>query len=96
MADSLTRALRDHIIAYLTGEETLSDFHEWLVGATWDVEVRGEPQAVDLSYEIKLALAEHGRGDISLADLRERLSSLVDIAAADTPARVGVGPRART
>ena len=95
MAGSLTRAVQDHIIASLDGAQTLADFHGWLVGATWQVEHRAGPQAVDLTYGIKLALAEHGRGGISLADLRERLSNLVEVAAGDSPARVGTGTRGR-
>jgi hypothetical protein len=61
----------------LVGEETLPDFQDWLVGATWDVEEQRKPQAIDMTYEIKLALAEHSRGDISLSEVRQRLSELV-------------------
>jgi hypothetical protein len=92
--DPLSHAIREHIIAYLEGGETLLDLHSWLVGATWDIEDRDEPKAVDLTYEIKLALAEHGRGDISAADLRERLRDLVDVS--EAAAATGVAePRVR-
>jgi hypothetical protein len=87
---SLTHAIHEHIIAYLAGEQSLPEFHDWLVGATWNVEDQGDSHAVDLSYDIKLAVAEHSRGDISLSDLRERLSALV--ATAQATAGSGVVP----
>jgi hypothetical protein len=77
MNGSLSLALRDHVIAFLAGEIALPDFQDWLVGATWDVEEQGDPRAVDMTYEIKLALAEHARGDISVGEFRERLQQIV-------------------
>lgn len=77
MADSLALTLREHVIAYLVDDISLPDFQDWLVGATWEVEDRGEPQAIEMTYEIKLALAEYGQGDINLRELREQLSDLV-------------------
>lgn len=78
MTCSLTHAIHEQIIAYLAGKQGLPTFHDWLVGATWDIEERGEPLAVDLTYEVKLALAEYSRGDISLPALRGRLGALVE------------------
>lgn len=80
MADSLALNIRERIIAFLAGELSLADFQEWLVGATWDIEERGELDALDLNYEIKLALAEHSRGDINLSELRARLHNQVEAA----------------
>ncbi len=77
MADSLALAIQDQAISFLTGEISLPDFQDWLVGATWNVEERGEPHATDMAYDIKLALAEHSRGDISLAELHKRVSEVV-------------------
>lgn len=77
MADSLTQDLRDRLISLLNGEVALPEFQDWLVGATWDVEKQAGPEAADLTYEIKLALAELSRGDISLHEFRARMSDLV-------------------
>lgn len=77
MADPLASSIHEQIIAFLVGDLSLPEFQDWLVGATWDVEQRS-PQSVDLTYEIKLALAEHSRGDISAHALRERLSDLAE------------------
>jgi hypothetical protein len=77
MANLRTPAIRDRIIALLTDEILLPEFQDWLVGATWDVEALGDPEATELSYDVKLALAELSRGDISLTEFRERLRDAV-------------------
>jgi hypothetical protein len=80
MADSLTADIRERVTAFLAGELTRTQFQDWLVANTWDVEQRGDPQATDLTYEIKLALAEHSRGDISWAELQDRLRDAIKTA----------------
>ena len=80
MADSLAVDIRERVTAYLAGELTRSQFQEWLVANTWDVEQRGDSQATDLTYEIKLALAEHSRGDISRTQLQDRLRDAIKTA----------------
>ena len=77
MADSLALDIRAAVIAFLAGELTLPQFQEWLVAHTWDVEGHGDPTATDVTYEIKLALAEHSRGNISSRDLHQRLRDAV-------------------
>ena len=80
MADSLAVGIRERVTAYLAGDLTRSQFQEWLVANTWDVEQRGDPQATDLTSEIKLALAEHGRGDINRTELHNRLRDAIKAA----------------
>ena len=80
MADSLAVDIRERVIAFLAGELTLPQFQEWLVATTWDIERHGDPTATDVTYEIKLALAEHSRGDISSSDLHDRMSEAVKTA----------------
>ena len=80
MADSLAVGIRERVTAYLAGDLTRAQFQEWLVANTWDVEQRGDPQATDLTYEIKLALAEHSRGDISRTQLQDRLRDAIKTA----------------
>ena len=77
MAASQTSAIRDQIIALLTDDISLLEFQDWLVGATWDIEQHDDPDATDLTYSSKLALAELSRGDISQRAFRERLRDLV-------------------
>ena len=80
MADSLAVDIRERVTAYLAGDLTRSQLQEWLVANTWDVEQRGDPQATDLTYEIKLSLAEHSRGDISRIELQDRLRDAIKTA----------------
>ncbi|MGH2557645.1 MAG: hypothetical protein ACRDJH_01165 [Thermomicrobiales bacterium] len=70
MRSSLERAIRERLAEYLDGERQLDDFKDWLVGATWNVEQSKEPAAVDLTYEIKLLLAEHSGGYLTENELR--------------------------
>jgi hypothetical protein len=80
MADSLAIAIREQVTSFLSGNLTLPQFQEWLVANTWDVEEHGDAHATDVTYEIKLALAEHSRGDISGDELRDRMSEAVKTA----------------
>jgi hypothetical protein len=80
MTDSLAIAIRERVNSFLAGDLTLLQFQDWLVANTWDVEEQGDPHATDLTYEIKLALAEHSRGDISGDELRDRMSKAVKTA----------------
>lgn len=79
MAHSLTSAIRDHIAALLTDQISLFEFQDWLVGATWDIEQHADPDATDLAYSSKLALAELSRGDISQSMFRKRMRELVGL-----------------
>jgi hypothetical protein len=80
MADSLVIDIRERVNSFLSGNLTLAQFQDWLVANTWDVEEHGDPHATDVTYEIKLALAEHSRGDISGNELRDRMSEAVKTA----------------
>ena len=77
MPQSLTSSIRDQILALLSDQISLLEFQDWLVGATWDVEQHADPDAADLAYGSKLALAELSRGDISQATFYDRLRDLV-------------------
>ena len=80
MADSLAADIRERVTAYLAGELPRPQFQEWLIANTWDVEQRGDPRATDLTYKIKLALAEHSRGDINRTELQDRLRAAIKTA----------------
>jgi hypothetical protein len=80
MADSLAVDIRERVTTFLAGELTRPEFQEWLVANTWNVEQSGDPQATDLTYEIRLALAEHSRGDISRTQLQDSLPDAIKTA----------------
>ena len=77
MADSLAVDIRERVTTYLSGELTRPQLQEWLIANTWDVELRGDAQATDLTSEIKLALAEHSQGDICRTELHDRLRDAI-------------------
>ena len=72
--------LRQHLTEYLHDDVPLDDFKDWLVGATWDIDETGDPAAIELTYDIKLALAEHSGGRISENELRSELQPLAPMA----------------
>jgi hypothetical protein len=76
MASTLVPQIQDHLARYLANETTLDEFKDWLVGATWDIEQRGDSESEDLTYEIKLRLAEHSGGYCTEDDLRRLLRPL--------------------
>jgi hypothetical protein len=51
------------------------------------VELRGDAQATDLTYEIKLALAEHSQGDIYRTELHDRLRDTIKAAVLSSEAK---------
>ncbi len=86
MHSSLETAIVANLARYLAGEESLDGFKDWLVGETWDVEATNDPRAIDVTYEIKLLLAEQSGGFLSEAELRRDLQPLLQRAEAVGPA----------
>lgn len=77
MATPRELALRQHLTDYLDAVVPLDEFQDWLVGATWDIDETGDHAAIELTYDIKLALAEHSGGHISEDELRSELRPLL-------------------
>lgn len=94
MTTTLAAAIRQHLVEYLTQAATLDQFYDWLVGATWDAEQLNDPTAEDLSYAIKLPIAEYSGGLMTEEELRQALSPLVDAGPATVPALRGAAPHA--
>jgi hypothetical protein len=80
MANSLAVDIRERVSAYLAGELTRPQLQERLIANTWDEEQLGDAQATDLTFEIKLALAWHSRGDIRRTELQDRLHDAIKTA----------------
>ncbi len=77
MASPRELALREHLANYLADVESPDDFKDWLVGATWGIDETGDRSAIALTYDIKLALAEHSSGHSTEDELRRELQPLV-------------------
>jgi hypothetical protein len=74
MSDSLDQQIRDQLVRYLVGEQSLADFNRWFMPATWNVHRRGDQDLEALVGEVGLAMAEHQAGDLTEEQLRERLA----------------------
>ena len=68
--------MRRHLADYLDGRISLAEFTGWIVGAVWEVERYGEPEAATLGYAIELALAEKSSGLLNLQELDAELRIL--------------------
>ncbi len=77
MQPSLDREIRDHLLDYLKSAATLDQFKDWLISATWDSGDDSESTAMQLTYEIQLALADQSTGITTESELRDVLSDLV-------------------
>lgn len=76
MLTPLATEIRHRLADYLSGVISLHAFQDWLVGATWNVESSDDSAATELTYSIKLVLAEYAAGDISDAELHAELGEL--------------------
>lgn len=79
--ESLCRGVRDHLDAFLTGDETVRDLDAWLLDATWNVRLQSDPTARSLTGRVGLCLTEYAQGHRTDAELRQALLQI----AAETP-----------
>ena len=76
MPSPLEDAIREQLRRYVAGEMSLQAFDIWFVRATADVDRTGPPEAIDLTYEIFLRLAEYSNGDWTEAELKDMLQAI--------------------
>jgi hypothetical protein len=70
MNSSLAEQITQRLSMYLAGQSTLSDFHNWLIPAVWDID--HESSTVKrLAYRSQLLLAEFDNGDRTEEDLKD-------------------------
>ena len=72
----LESAIREHLVCYLAGKESLGELTHWFVGATWDIEHDPSGEARDLAYSVDPALIEASSGLLTLDELRAKLRDL--------------------
>jgi hypothetical protein len=75
MNSSLQNEIGERLGLYLVGQISLSEFHDWLLPATWDIDAE-EEQAKRLAHRIQLSMAEFSSGDRTEDELREDLWGL--------------------
>jgi hypothetical protein len=76
MHDSLTFDIQKKQADYLAGRLFLPEFKDWFVGATWNVDAKGNPEAIELTYGIWHALSEYDV-DQNLDDLRHAFELMI-------------------
>ena len=73
MYSSLELEIRDWLARYLSGEITLSEFRDWFIPATWDVESSGDFGAENFSYDLELLFSEFRSGHRTEQELKTLL-----------------------
>jgi hypothetical protein len=76
MHDSLALNIRRKLADYLAGQMSLAEFKDWFVGATWDVDSSGDPDAINLTYEVWHVLSEFDV-DQNVNDLHRALEAMI-------------------
>ncbi len=69
--------IREQLVRYLAGLQSLVEFEIWFVSTFWSVEDDLDPQTRDLGYEIQHLLAESSNGHWTEDDLRRMFRNLV-------------------
>lgn len=65
----LREQIKDHLASYLAGQTELSEFHDWLIPATWHIDLAPESDK-RIAYRVQLLLAEFSGGDRTEEELR--------------------------
>jgi hypothetical protein len=87
----LALQIREQVGRYLAGQDSLRDFTEWFLAASWDVQ-RRDPGASDLVYAVELHLENYSDwGDE--AELRRALNGLVRTQTLHDPTPAEAAPR---
>ena len=68
----LQQQIRGHLATYLLlGGETLDEFEDWFVLASWNARKETEPATLALIAEIELRLAEYSSGHWDKGELHQ-------------------------
>ncbi|HEU4371128.1 MAG TPA: hypothetical protein VFV05_23150, partial [Methylomirabilota bacterium] len=67
------REIRERLVAYLDGADSVREFSRWLHSTSWNMEADSPPSAQALASDILARLAEHSSVGFSEDDLRAAL-----------------------
>jgi hypothetical protein len=73
LQNQLQYELYQHLVRYISGNESLYSFRQWYDAATWDNEVWES----DLASQLELLLAEFSSGHRTEAELKDVLSEAI-------------------
>ena len=69
--------LRKTLWNYILGRLSLDQFKDWFIPLSQGIENKAEQSLVDLSYQVKLRLAEFSNGDWTEPELKDQLVPLL-------------------
>lgn len=69
----LELALRRLATRYLAGEIQLAEVHAWVAAEAWNIDARADATVAQLYHDVELLLAEHGHGDWTEDEIKDRL-----------------------
>jgi hypothetical protein len=67
--------VRAELAKWVGGQVSLSEFEDWFVPATWDIQ--GSAELVNLVNEIELRISEYSSGEFSKQELRDQMRKLL-------------------
>jgi hypothetical protein len=73
MLSQLELEIQQHIIQYLSGVASLSDFEDWFVPVLWDIDEE-DARTRELAGTIHILLSEFSHGVRSIENLRQGLA----------------------
>lgn len=77
---------------------SLAELHDWLTAEAWNIDTLADAGVSQLYHDVELLLAEHGHGDWSEDELKERLAPVAvyfavtpgsQVSTVPTPGNVG-------
>lgn len=77
MQSQLESQTQDMARRYVAGEISLTQFQDWFVPISWDIETTGDHSAIHLAHQIDGLLAEASSANWVERDLREELGNAV-------------------
>lgn len=72
----LIDSVRAHIQQFLDGAESLDDFEDWLVGASWNIHKIADHELRRFVGSVELRLAEHSEGHMESDALKQELQAM--------------------
>jgi len=70
--------IRERLSLFLDGQIDLEAFEDWFVQNTWNIHLSGSVAAESLTFAIEESLSEYSSEHLSLKELRDELSQILD------------------
>ncbi|MGP8245337.1 MAG: hypothetical protein ACLQVN_12570 [Bryobacteraceae bacterium] len=88
MPSELELAIQQHLMQYLGGRMTLTDFEDWFLPVFWDVDSEDE-QTREMAGTVHILISEFSRGDRTVDGLQRGLAETIRTAAENRYGEMG-------